>query len=283
MPQANDVVENAVVSLPAKPKKEGGLLAAFLPNRIISPNIMRLLIGAEAAIFLVIWINSPFKVLPRPFEVLEALKQLWLKGGLGHELLSSFQLNVQALGLTTLISLAFAYLTVLPVMRPIVAAISKARFLSLVGFPLVFTLIFGGGRPLQLGLMVFGMSVFFVTSMSSVVEDIPSDQFDYARTLRMNEWRVVWEVVILGTLDRAFEVMRQNAAIGWLMLTMVEGISRAEGGIGVMLLNENRYQKLPEVFAIQIVFLIVGLFQDSLIGLLRRVVCPYAQLTLERK
>ena len=61
MPESNDVIENAVVSLPAKPKKEGGLLSAFLPNQIISPNIMRLLIGAEAAIFLVIWLRSAYR------------------------------------------------------------------------------------------------------------------------------------------------------------------------------------------------------------------------------
>ena len=58
-----------------------------------------------------------------------------------------------------------------------------------------------------------------------------SDKFDHARSLRFSDWRVVWEVVVLGTADKAFEILRQNAAIGWMMLTMVEGISRSEGGM----------------------------------------------------
>jgi NitT/TauT family transport system permease protein len=99
----------------------------------------------------------------------------------------------------------------------------------------------------------------------------------------MNEWHVVWEVVILGTADRAIEVLRQNAAIGWMMLTMVEGISRAEGGIGAMLLNQNKHFHLAEVFAIQIVILVVGMAQDYAIGLVRNLFCPYATLTLERR
>ena len=99
----------------------------------------------------------------------------------------------------------------------------------------------------------------------------------------MSEWRVVWEVVVLGTFDKAIEVMRQNAAIGWMMLTMVEGISRAEGGVGAMLLNQNKHFHLAEVFAIQLVILSVGLGQDYGIGLFKRLVCPYAELTLERK
>jgi NitT/TauT family transport system permease protein len=94
---------------------------------------------------------------------------------------------------------------------------------------------------------------------------------------------VVWEVVVLGTAAQAWEVLRQNAAIGWMMLTMVEGISRSEGGVGAMLLNQSKHFHLAEVFAIQILILAVGLLQDYGIGVLRRFTCPYADLTLERK
>jgi NitT/TauT family transport system permease protein len=78
-------------------------------------------------------------------------------------------------------------------------------------------------------------------------------------------------------------VLRQNAAIGWMMLTMVEGISRAEGGIGAMLLNQQKHFHLAEVFAIQLLILVVGILQDYGLGALRRVVFPYAHLTLERR
>jgi NitT/TauT family transport system permease protein len=132
-------------------------------------------------------------------------------------------------------------------------------------------------------LLVFGMTVFFVTSMVDVVASIPRDTFDHARTLRMGEWRATWEVVVRGTADKAMEVLRQNAAIGWMMLTMVEGISRAEGGVGAMLLNQNKHFHLPEVFAIQILILTVGILQDYALGGLKRLLFPYAELTLERR
>ena len=99
----------------------------------------------------------------------------------------------------------------------------------------------------------------------------------------MHEWRVVWEVVVLGTADRAFEVLRQNAAMGWMMLTMVEGIVRSEGGIGSSLLAESKHFLLPEVFAIQVVILVVGMAQDYVIGLVRGIICPYAEMALERR
>ena len=261
----------------------GELAAAFLPNRVVSPAVMRLLAVAWAALALLVWWQSPFAVLPRPGETFGALGSLWFQEGLGAELGTSLGLFLKALLLTVVISLSMSYLTVLPVFRPAVAAVSKGRFLGLIGLTVVFTLIFGGGQPLKVALLVFGMSVFFVTSMAAVVQRIPKESFDQARTLRMGDWRAIWEVVVLGTADQAFEVLRQNAAIGWMMLTMVEGISRSEGGIGAMLLNQNKHFRLAEVFAIQLVILAVGIAQDYAIGLLRRVACPYADLALERR
>ena len=271
-------------STKAPKRKQGeGVAHAFSPNKFLSTGAMNIIVATQVAIFLLIWSFSSFKVLPKPVEVFQSIGKLWTQQGLGQELLSSISLNVEAVAISSILSIGAAYLTVMPFFRPLVSALGKGRFLSMAGFTLVFTLVVGGGHPLKLSLLVFAMTVFFVTSMASVVTEIPKAEFDYARTLRMKEWRVVWEVVVLGTADKAFEVLRQNAAIGWMMLTMVEGIYRGEGGVGAMLLNQQKYFRMSEVFAIQIIILIVGLCQDFVIGAVRRFLCPYAVLTLERK
>jgi NitT/TauT family transport system permease protein len=264
------------------PSRLARALDVLRPNRILSPTAARILIVSQAAVALLLWSLSPWEVLPRPLETLTALRGLWMEQGLGRELFSSLAMNVKALAITAVISLGLSYLTVIPFFRPIAAALSKGRFLGMIGLTFIFTLIFGGGAPLKVSLLVFGMTVFFVTSMASVVAEIPRESFDQARTLHMNEWQASFEVVVLGTADQAIEVFRQNAAIGWMMLTMVEGISRSEGGLGAMLLNQNKHFHLAEVFAIQIVILAVGLTQDACIGLFKRIVCPYAHITLQR-
>lgn len=277
------MTDKASPPVPHQPSLGQSLLHVFSPNQIISSSAVRLLVIVETVIALVIWFRSPFEVLPQPGEVLAALKDMWVNEGLGPDLISSFKLNLEALLFSTVISLGLSYLTVLPIFRPLVTAMSKGRFLSLTGFTFVFTLVFGGGHPLKVSLLVFGMTVFYLTSMASVIAALPREELDYARTLRMGEWRVVWEVVVLGTADKAFEVLRQNAAIGWMMLTMVEGIARSEGGLGVMLLNQSKHMRLADVFAVQFLILAVGLFQDEIIALIRQVVCPYADLKLERQ
>jgi NitT/TauT family transport system permease protein len=147
---------------------------------------------------------------------------------------------------------------------------------------LIFTLWIGGGRPLKLALLVLAITVFFTTSMTAVVAAIPKNAFDYARTLGFSEWRIVREVVIRGTMGDALELVRQNAAIGWMMLTAVEGISRAEGGLGALLLNHHKHFHVAEVFAIQLVILAVGIAQDFALSALRSFACPWTTAEKER-
>jgi len=257
-------------------------VAVFSPNAVLSKNIIRILIAVQVTVVLLVWLMSPLVLFPKPGEVLRSLGDLW-EQGLGSELITSFYLNLEAIALATVVSLLLAYATVMPFFRPVVALLSKLRFLSLVGLTFFFTLMAKSGHQLKLSLLVFSVSVFFVTGMADVIDSIPKEKYDLARTLRMGEWRVVWEVIVLGQVDKAFDVLRQNAAIGWMMLTMVEGIVRSEGGVGTILLDQNHHFRLAAVFAIQMTILLLGLIQDYGIGMTKNMLCPYAALTLERK
>ncbi len=254
----------------------------FTPNAVISKAAMKQLVAFEVVVFVAIWAFSPSPMLPRPGEVLSAFTDLW-EQGLGAELITSFYLNVQAILWATVISLLLSYATVLPVFRPIVDFIGKLRFLSLVGLTFIFTLMATSGHELKLSLLVFSVTVFFVTSMSDVMKSIPKEQYYLARTLHMSEWRVVWEVVILGQFDKVFDVIRGNAAMSWMMLSMVEGIVRSEGGVGTVLMDQNHHFRLPAVFAIQIAILLLGIAQDVAIGAAKRFACPYAFMTVEAR
>ncbi|OPZ38432.1 MAG: hypothetical protein BWY99_01621 [Synergistetes bacterium ADurb.BinA166] len=253
------------------------------PNGPSSGRATALIVSLYAGASLALWLLYPSEMFPRPSEVASSWMDMVRTQGLIRELYSSLMTNLEALGISCALSLGLAYLSVVPALRPATAAASKARFFGMTGFVVLFTVLFGGGHWLKVSLLVFGMSVFFTTSMASVVADIPREEYDHARTLRMGPWRSVWEVVILGRADLAIESLRQNAAIGWMMLTMVEGLSRSEGGLGTMLLNENKHFHLPAIAALQITVLVVGVVQDWAIAGLKRILCPYASLSLERR
>jgi NitT/TauT family transport system permease protein len=258
------------------------MLDAFAPNKVVTKSTAHMIVWVQVAIAAALWVFSSVALLPTPLEVWSSFTELWQRG-LAAELITSFTLNLKAIGIASALSLLLSYLTVMPFFRPVVAMIGKLRFLSLVGLSFVFTMMVTSPHWLKVSLLVFSITVFFVTSMADVLASIPREQYDLARTLRMSEWRVVWEVIVLGQFDKAFDVIRQNAAIGWVMLTLVESVVRSEGGIGTMLLDQNHHFRLSGIFAIQATILLLGLAQDYGLGIIKTFVCPYANLTTERK
>ena len=259
------------------------LYALFRPNQTLDRQTNLLMVIFQIALALAVWIFSKSELFPSPTETFGALSRLVSQDGLIQELFTSIGLSIKSMLIAIVISLLVAYATVMPFFRPLGYLISKFRFLTLVGLSFVFTMLTHSGHELKVSLLAFGITVFFVTNMVAVISSIPKSEFNHARTLQMSEWEVVWEVIILGKFDQVFEIIRQNFAISWMMLTMVEGISRSEGGIGTMLLNQNKHLHLDAVFAIQIVILIVGICMDYLIGAAKNMFCPYASLTLERR
>lgn len=238
---------------------------------------------AWVAVLLTVWSFGSAFSLPSLGELPGAWQRMVTQEGLIHELGVSLTLNFEAIVISTVLSVGLSYLTVTKTVRQPVAMLSKFRFFGMAGFVIIFTRIFGGGHGLKLALLVFGMSSFFLTSMIDVVSSASREEFDHARSLRMSRGRAVWEVVIVGRADQAFDSLRQNAAIGWMMLTMVEGLVRFEGGVGVLMLNESKYRNLDAVFAIQLTILAIGILQDQGIAFLKNLCCPYAKLSLENK
>jgi NitT/TauT family transport system permease protein len=254
----------------------------LLPNQNFDYPTRRYIVLGWVGAFLTLWCFSPFVFLPTPGEVIAALEDLWTNYNLGQQLLVSFTLNLEAIALSLLLSLGMAYLWTLELLRPMVSVVGRLRFLSMVGLSFFFTITTSSGHALKLSMLVFTITVFFVTGMADVIASIPQEQYDLARTLRMNEWEVLWEVVVLGTADEAFVVLRQNAAIGWMMLSFVESMERSEGGIGALLATQDKYFHMAAIMGVQLLVLGMGLGQDYVLGWLRTVCCPYADMTRRR-
>ena len=254
-----------------------------MPNQVLARPFLLMVTAFWVAGALTIWSASPWASLPGPGEVVRAFGTLWWQQGMGPELYSTLTLIFHATLLTVVISMVLSYASVIAFFRPLVAAVSKLRFLGITGLVFPFTLLTGGGHSLKVWLLTFGMSTFFVTAMAQAVLEIPREQYDYMRVLGASEGRIFWEVVVRGTLDKALDTLRQNLAMGWAMITMVEGISRAEGGVGALILNQNKHFHLAEVYALLIAILVLGLLLDYLMEIAVRVLCPHVLLQRVRR
>ena len=253
------------------------LLLPFTPVRA---RWLHAMVAIQSVAAIGLWALSGSKTLPSPLEVARAWVDLVQHQGLLLELWASVKVSLIALVLSTLAAVVTACLATAPIFAPAARLVAALRFLGFAGLTYVFMLISSDATALRVAILSFGMAVFMVTALLADLAATPRERIDHCRTLGMHHWRITGEVVVLGKADVILDLMRQNAAIGWTLLTLVEGLTRSAGGIGAMLLNQNRYFLLAGVFAIQATILAVGLVQDALLSRLKDMACPWS--TLER-
>jgi ABC-type nitrate/sulfonate/bicarbonate transport system permease component len=254
----------------------------ILPFTPVAKSQLTILFAAQAAIAIVLWFVAGSTALPSPLEVGAAWVDLASNQGMLFELWGSVKISLVSLLISTLAAVTVAALSTAPIFLPLAKFASSLRFLGFAGLTYLFMLISSDSYWLRVSLLSFGMFVFMITGLLAEIKATPQEQIDHCRTLGMKHWRITYEIILLGKADVTLDLVRQNAAVGWTLLTLVEGMTRSEGGIGSMLLNQNRYFLLAGVFAIQITILLYGLLQDQLLVLLKDVMCPHSRLGKHR-
>jgi ABC-type nitrate/sulfonate/bicarbonate transport system permease component len=72
------------------------------------------------------------------------------------------------------------------------------------------------------------------------------------------------------------DVIAQNAAIGWVMITAIETYNRTEGGIGSQIYAYSSTNNLPEVYAYLLIIGIIAITEDWLFYFIKRLLFPYS-------
>jgi len=218
---------------------------------------------------------SQVHMFPTMTQVSTGFSELWAEGLMIH-VMSSLWLCAKAVLTAIIISLAFVYLSPIPLIKPVAYMLSKFRYLPLTGIAFYITMIVNDGRQIQVWILVIFMTTFLITSLLSMLKDIPQEEFDHARALGMNRWQILWEVIIKGRMDYVIEIIRQNLAIVWMMLVTVESIMAAAGGLGFLIKNSDKFMNHGRIIALQLVILLVGLSLDFILSKGRKLIFRYS-------
>jgi len=231
-------------------------------------------------LILVIWFLNPIKALPLPQEVLRAIAKMWTSNqpgqGLGYNVYVTMKLNVVGVGYAAIISIAIAYLSVIPLFQPFNKMVQWLRYIPIVGFNLVFLSLFTIGWPMKVAMLTTGMSFFLVTSMTGVVGAIPRLKYELAKVLGYKDRQVFYTVVVRPTLPQMIDMIAQNAAIGWVMITAIETYNRTEGGIGSQIYSYSATNNLAEVYGYLLIIGVIAVLEDLFFSLIKRLFFPYS-------
>lgn len=255
----------------------------FTPFSDVNNSTKYFLVTLNAILAIVLWqIFAAGGLIPTPNKIFASLIKITSSGDFYDNLFASLTLTLKGMGISIIIALVVCYASLIPFFSPMAKFIIKCRYLTLTGLIFLFTLLTSNGSNLKLSLLIFGIVPFFVTSLLSIIDSINEQEYELCKTLRMNSWQTLLEVVIIGRLDQVLEVMRQNFAIAWMMITMVEGLNMSEGGLGTMLIKSNKYIDLGTVFALLIIIFVLGVCFDFLLAKTRVWFFPYTKLQIRK-
>jgi ABC-type nitrate/sulfonate/bicarbonate transport system permease component len=228
------------------------------------------------------WIIVMPKVIPSPLEILGAFPSLIKEQQLFAHWTSTFKLTALALLCSITAALLISFSTVLPLMRPLVAFVTKMRFLSLVGISIVFVMLADDLTTARIYLLMFGIVPYMTTSIVSVIDSTEKLRLDCAKTLGLSPIQQVWHIQIREKAGDIADVIRQNLAMAFMMLTFVELRVREGGGVGVLLEDLHKSGKgYDMIFALQLSILLVGIGLDALSFYLIRIAFPFSFIRKE--
>ena len=186
------------------------------------------------------WIFSFLQIfstslIPAPIDVFFSLKNFLFSKDFYENFATTFFFTLKGVGIATLISLPISYLFFISFFKQLSLLSTKLRYLSMAGIAFVFTILFKVDTDIKMSLILFGIIPFFVTSLIASFSDNINEKLDLCRVNRFNSFETLKEVVIIGKLDQVFEIIRQNFAICWIVITFAETKCMGQGGLGTLI------------------------------------------------
>jgi len=250
----------------------------FTPFRKISPTTSYILIAIQAIIVIVCLQLFSNELMPKPSEIIMALWTMLQTRDFYDDLFVSLWQTLKAMSIAIAIALPISYLVTIPFFKGVAIFITKLRFLTIAGLSFVFLVILKDASLYKLSLLLFGIVPFFITSLVAEYNTIKSEELDLCKTLKMNPWQSLYELIIFGKLNTSILVIGINFAICWSMIVYVESQTMGLGGLGTIIFKSQKHLRLEEVFAVLTVIFCIGNSSDWSMAGFRKWAFPFTSI-----
>ncbi len=128
----------------------------------------------------------------------------------------------------------------------------------------------------KITLIVVGTVFFNILMVADVARAVPQEEVDAAYTLGAGRLRVLRKVILPHSWPGIVDVARINLAAAWLMLVVAELLA-AEEGLAYRIVRSQRFRRVDTMFAVLIVFALIGLVSDLVLRQLRKRTAPWSE------
>ena len=212
------------------------------------------------------------KILPNPIDMLCSIPDLFthhnLVGNIGYTV--SLNLLGYVIALAIAIPLGFI-IGIYPVPRAMFQKpLEGLRFLALPATTGLFVASLGLGFEMKATFLAVGILIYILPAVAQRVTDLQNPQnvkdnvyLQTAVTIGMSNWDMFRYVYWPYVMERVYCDVRNLVAVSYTYVTIAENINR-DGGVGALIGVFARQSRIPEVYALLFVIVIIGIIQDSL-------------------
>jgi NitT/TauT family transport system permease protein len=217
-------------------------------------------------------------LLPTPAATWHALVALQTDGVLSTDLWASVKRVLIGYSISVAIGIVIgiAIGTFASVEAFFEAQIGFLRYIPATALTPLFLLWLGIGESPKTWLVVVGTVFYNILMIADVARSVPRELLNASYTLGAGRVTVVRRVILRHSIPGIIDVARINLAAAWLMLVVAELLA-AQEGLAYQINRAVRFRSVDRMFALLIVFGVIGLCSDVVLRWLRNVSSPWAR------
>jgi NitT/TauT family transport system permease protein len=128
----------------------------------------------------------------------------------------------------------------------------------------------------KIALVVLGTVFFNILMVADVARAVPRELIEASYTLGARRRTVLRKVILRHSVPGIIDVARINLAAAWLMLVVAELLA-ADKGLAFRISRAQRFHNVDTMFALLIVFGVIGVVSDLALRSLRNTSSPWAR------
>jgi NitT/TauT family transport system permease protein len=217
-------------------------------------------------------------LLPTPPETWSALLELIREGTLQADLTASLRRIGIGYSISMVVGVVVGVLiasfrSVEGVTEP---QIGLLRYIPASALTPLFLLWLGIDESPKIALIVVGTMFFNILMVADVARAVPQELVNAASTLGAGRFTTLRRVILPHSYPGIIDVARINLAAAWVMLVVAELLA-AQEGLAFRMVRAGRFRAVDTMFAVLIVFALLGLVSDLALRQLRKRTAPWSE------
>lgn len=205
-------------------------------------------------------------ILPRPWDVLKSIGDLFRENELLKNICRSIGYNISGYLEAIIIAIPIGFLLgLIPLFRGLFRQpIDALRYVPLPAAIGLFISLFGLGTGLKIHFLAFGIVIYLVPVVVQRINEVDEVYLKTVYTLGANWWNTLTSVYIPSVISRLSDDIRVLTAISWTYIIIAESIG-SRGGLGALIWRIGQRQgRMDIVYALLLIIILIGILQDKL-------------------